>query len=158
MPFTLVRNFIFNQPFRKRIAFILLFNKKPQFFTKDEQGRRENSFQIYYDCDAELVGPSLDQDLADRIIRGDEMTLQGVLPIRNRSGSDPNPNSGGWGPIVGSVHYLLVGRYMSFAVPWNILGEDNGIFSYAIQLTEFGGITDLVFGPAFFRPPSIATS
>lgn len=154
MAFTLVSHFTFNHVFHNSIQFSLLFSRKPDFFTKDNQGRRENSFQIYFDSDAELVGPSLDHSLADRIIRGDEITPTGKLPIRNSSGSDPYPNSGGWGPIVGSVHYLLIGRYMSFAVPWDILGEDNGIYSYAIQTTEFGGMTDLVFGPMFFNPPS----
>ena len=77
MSFTLISNFVFSEIIHKRIAFVLLFNKRPDFFTKDAQGRRENSFQIYFDCDAQLAGPNLDQNLADRIIRGDEITPQG---------------------------------------------------------------------------------
>ena len=140
----------------EEVNFSITFSEFPDFFTIDSFGRQADEFQYYFDSDSEITGPFLDQDLADRIIRGGEIHVEGDLRIREGLGgaSDPDPNSGGWGSIVGSVNYSLNDRELSFTVPWDVLGEDDGEFTYALLLVEFGGSTDEVFYPAQIPLPS----
>jgi len=127
------------------VTFFIKFNNEPDFFTVDGAGRQADSFQYYVDVDALSSTP--EQNNAESIVRGEEIHLYGEIKIRDRYGNDgTDPNSGGWGPILGSLPYILSGDLLSFTAPWSFLKDDDGVFTYQLLLTEYGGMTDMVYG------------
>lgn len=126
-------------------TFFIRFNEAPDFYAVDSVGRQADSFQYYIDVDAASSTPH--QNIVESIVRGGEIHLDGDIRIRDRYGYDgTDQNSGGWGPIVGSVPYTLSGTLLSFTTPWSFLMDDDGVFTYQLLLTEYGGMTDIVYG------------
>jgi hypothetical protein len=138
-------------------TFSIEFNRAPDFFTLDGFGRQADSFQYYIDVDATVGTVGEIRFIAGIIVRGGEIHLEGDIRVRDREG-DGGVNSGGWGPIRGSVPFQLTGNILTFTSPWTLINDD-GVFSYALLLTEYGGLTDFVFGlsgesyPAVPPPP-----
>lgn len=129
----------------QEVTFFIKFNEAPDFFTVDSFGRQAGEFQYYIDADALDSTPH--QNHVESIVRGGEIHLDGDIRIRDRYGYDgTDTNSGGWGPILGSVPYTLSGTLLSFTTPWSLLKDDDGIFTYQLLLTEYGSTSDLVYG------------
>jgi hypothetical protein len=110
----------------------------------DQFGRPANSFQYF------IVGnPSLPYpEDYDAIIRGEEIHITSdMLRIRNAVGSDPDPNSGGWGPIRGSVPFSLNDNVLTFSAPLHLVSDHSvdGHFVYEVDAYEFGALTNYFF-------------
>ncbi len=125
-------------------TFFITFNEAPDFFTLDGANRQADSFQYYIDTDASDPTPG---NNVESVIRGSEIHIDGDIRIRDRYGYDGTDlDSGGWGPILGSVSYSLSGSTLSFTTPWAFMNEDDGIFTYQLLLTEYGGLSNVVYG------------
>ncbi len=126
----------------KEVLFTINFNKAPDFFTVDEFDRQADSFQYFIDPSGELPifrPPSAYSNLSS-IIRGEEIHVSGDVRIRDVFSVDPSePNSGGWGKIRGSAPYSLDGTVLKFSAPLQFIGDSDGLFSYRLELYEFGG-------------------
>ncbi|MEH1835350.1 MAG: hypothetical protein V7L29_25675 [Nostoc sp.] len=131
----------------KEVLFTINFNRVPDFFTVDQVGRQADSFQYFIDADGELPvfrGSPYYSEL-ESIIRGEEIHVAGDVRIRDVfSIGASEPNSGGWGKIRGSVPYSLDGTVLKFSAPLEFIGDSDGLFSYQLELYEFGGISDLL--------------
>ncbi|MEH1931837.1 hypothetical protein [Nostoc sp.] len=132
----------------KEVLFTINFNQVPDFFTVDKFNRQSNSFQYFIDPSGELPifrPPSAYSNLSS-IIRGEEIHVAGDVRIRDVFSVGPlEPNSGGWGKIRGSVPYSLDGSVLKFSAPLQFIGDSDGLFSYRLELYEFGswnGITN----------------
>ncbi|HYX18849.1 MAG TPA: hypothetical protein VE944_31670 [Nostoc sp.] len=131
----------------KEVLFTIDFNRVPDFFTVDQAGRQADSFQYYVEADGEFPifrGSPFFSEL-ESIIRGEEINVAGDIRIRDVFSVGPlEPNSGGWGKIRGSVPYSLDGTVLKFSAPLQFIGDSDGLFSYQLLLTEFGGSSDSV--------------
>ncbi|MCC5660489.1 hypothetical protein LC608_26625 [Nostoc sp. XA010] len=131
----------------KEVLFTIDFNRVPDFFTLDQAGRQADSFQYYVEADGEFPifrGSPFYSEL-ESIIRGEEINVAGDIRIRDVFSVGPlEPNSGGWGKIRGSVPYSLDGTVLKFSAPLQFIGDSDGLFSYQLLLTEFGGSSDSV--------------
>lgn len=133
----------------KEVLFTIDFNRVPDFFSVDEFGRQADSFQYFINIDGKFPVFSETSPFyasLETIIRGEEINVGGDVRIRNvfPIGSE-EPNSGGWGNIRGSVPYTLDGTVLKFSAPLQLVGDSDGLFSYALELYEFGawnGITN----------------
>ncbi|MBC1219534.1 hypothetical protein GNF10_14785 [Nostoc sp. UCD121] len=132
----------------QEVSFTINFNKVPDFVTVDEFGRQADSFQYFIDPSGELPifrPPSAYSNLSS-IIRGEEIHIAGDVRIRDVFPVGPfEPNSGGWGKIRGSVPYSLDSTVLKFSAPLQFIGDSDGLFSYRLELYEFGswnGITN----------------
>ncbi|MGV0104055.1 hypothetical protein [Nostoc sp. DSM 114167] len=125
----------------QEVTFTVNFNRVPDFFTVDEFDRQADSFQYYIDPSGELPifrPPSAYSNLSS-IIRGEEIHVAGDVRIRDVFSVGPSePNSGGWGNIRGSVPYSLDGTVLKFSAPLQFIGDSDGLFSYRLELYEFG--------------------
>ena len=126
----------------KEVLFTINFNRAPDFFTVDEFDRQADSFQYYVEADGEFPifrGSPYYSEL-ESIIRGEEIHVAGDIRIRDVFSVGPSePNSGGWGNIRGSVPYSLDGTVLKFSAPLQFIGDSDGLFSYRLELYEFGG-------------------
>lgn len=120
------------------VRFTLTFNQAPDFTTVDAQGRPANSFQVEFDG---AVDPStqLPTDMT-AIVRGDEIHVANGVRVRTPTG-DGGPDSGGWGPVVGTVPFSLTGNTVSFSVPLEDLGWTGGDWSANIFSLNYGDLT-----------------
>ncbi|MBW4672562.1 MAG: hypothetical protein KME52_00480 [Desmonostoc geniculatum HA4340-LM1] len=132
----------------QEVLFTINFNRVPDFLSVDEYNTQADSFQYFIDPDGELpiFGISPAYSNLKSIIRGEEIHVGGDVRIRDvfPVGSS-EPNSGGWGSIRGSVPYTLDGTLLKFSAPLQFIGDSDGLFSYALELYEFGswnGITN----------------
>jgi hypothetical protein len=130
----------------REALFTIEFNEVPDFFTVDSVGRQADSFQYYIDTDGELPvfrGSPYFSEL-ETIIRADEINVAGDIRIRNvfPIGSG-GANSGGWGPLRGSVPYTLNGTVLTFLAPLELIGDSDGLFSYRLETYEFGGTSGI---------------
>lgn len=125
----------------KEVSFTINFNRVPDFLTVDQVGRQADSFQYFIDADGELPvfrGSPYYSEL-ESIIRGEEIHVAGDVRIRDVfSIGASEPNSGGWGKIRGSVPYSLDGTVLKFSAPLQFIGDSDGLFSYRLELYEFG--------------------
>ena len=122
------------------VNFTLTFNQSPDFFTVDQFGTQANSFQFYIATTTNIPTPYPLRPYAS-LIRGEEIPVAGVLPVRNDSPEDTSdPNAHGWGSIRGSVSYSLIGQTMTFSIPANVLNVQ-GPFAYTLDLLSYGGTT-----------------
>ncbi|MEH2164786.1 MAG: hypothetical protein V7K38_27960 [Nostoc sp.] len=121
--------------------FTINFNRVPDFFTLDQFGRQADSFQYFIEADGEFPifrGSPFDSNL-ESIIRGEEIHVAGDVRIRDVFSVGPSePNSAGWGKIRGSVPYSLDGTVLKFSAPLQFIGDSDGLFSYRLELYEFG--------------------
>lgn len=129
----------------QEVTFSIRFNKAPDFYTVDSFGRQADAFQYYVDVDALSSKPN--QNQVESIVRGGEIHVNGDIRIRDRYGYDGTDlNSGGWGPILGTVPYTLSDTLLSFTTPLSYLKDDDGVFTYQLLLTEYGATSHLVYG------------
>ena len=105
------------------VNFSITFNEAPNFFTVDPYGRPEDEFQYY---------------TPNSIIRGGEIHITGnTIRIRSRSGSDPDPASGGWGSVIATVPYNLTGHTLTFSAPLDLF-SDTEFFTYQVGTYSYG--------------------
>jgi hypothetical protein len=140
-----------SNPVTGQVTFMLTLNRAPDFQTVDEFGRQADSFQYYILGDLSLPYPAY----YDSIIRGEEIHLApGVLRIRDPLPSDPDPATGGWGPIRGEVPYRLEGNVLTFSTALSTISEHSvdGRFSYELLLTRFGASAQSIQNQSVLRP------
>ncbi len=123
------------KPSTGMVAFRIVFNRHPDFFTADEFDRQADSFQYFIVGDASLPYP----ENFDSIIRGEEIHSTGLIPIRNAFPPDPLATSG-WGTIRGEVTFTLHGRVLRFSAPLSMLTDRVGlsVLPYQLEVYEFG--------------------
>jgi hypothetical protein len=107
--------------------------------TTGPYGQQTNSFQFY-------IGTTLSFFPNGSIIRGEEIHYGGGIPIRDATGSEPNPPSGGWGPVRGTVPFTLSNNILDFVVSFAVLNEPTGQFSYLFGAYSFGATTQQFSG------------
>lgn len=138
----LVRGYVGNPDAAGNVFFTLTFNQAPQFYTIDEFGRPEHSFQFYLATDTNLPVTYPDRPYAC-LIRGTEMPVAHDIRVRNDGPWDmTDPNSDGWGTLRGSVPYRLEGETLTFSISDGVLNIE-GPFAYSLLLTEYGAGTPL---------------
>jgi hypothetical protein len=150
-PLTAVSESAIYDPATGRVTFTLAFNRAPDFRTVDEFGRQADSFQYYILGDLSLPYPAY----YDSIIRGEEIhVVPGLLRIRDPLPSNPDPATGGWGPIRGEVPYRLEGSVLTFSVDLSTISDHSvdGRFSYELLLTQFGASTQFIQNQSVVRP------
>ena len=119
-------------------SFSLTFNQVPDFYKIDSDGIQAESFQIEFDGVA-TPGASFPQDLT-AVVRGDEIHVANAIRVRSPNGNG-GANSGGWGPIVGTVPFSLTGKTVAFSVPAKELGWTGGAWSADIFSLASGTLT-----------------
>ncbi|HYO07876.1 MAG TPA: hypothetical protein VER17_02785 [Tepidisphaeraceae bacterium] len=143
---------------RQETIFQIVFNQRPDFFTADEFGRPRHEFQYY--LDAHPIAPDTMEIPSERvsIIRGGELRFDHRIPVRESLGPDLEeiPNAGGWGRERGSAEFALDGDTISFTVPWKLLGDTDGRFSYMVESYEFGSTVSTVASVVIPLPSGLA--
>lgn len=130
----------------QEVAFQLTFNHAPNFSTYDSFGRPQDSFQYEIVPNATTSIDTLPFLSINAVVRGDEIGTGHTVPIRNgiAGGSDPNPASGGWGPVRANVPFTLTNNTLSFDASFAQIGTTNGAFSYRVFTTNYGSTVSLV--------------
>ena len=139
--------------------FTITFNQPPDFLPS-EGGLPANSFQ--YEVDADWTGRRGDRplDALSTVIRGDEISIADALRVRSAdpTSPDPDPASGGWGPVLGTVPFELAGRTLTFDAPLALLGDDgDGVFAYRLFATNAGENAGIVEGHVIPLPMGALT-
>jgi hypothetical protein len=143
-------------PVTGQVTFTLVFNRRPDFETEDEFGRRADSFQYYIVGDPGLPYPAN----YDAIIRGDEIGLtSGLLPIRKPLPPDPDPVSGGWGPVRGVVPFSLEENILTFSASLGLISDHSvdGHFAYELLLTQYGATSQFLQSESVVRPSRLTS-
>lgn len=134
-------------PSGEAATFTLTFSQSPDFSIAD-RGVPTNSFQ--YEIDAAWTGVAKDKPLGalSSVVRGDEIRVAHALRIRSADlhQPDPDPASGGWGPVRGTVPFQLSGRTLTFTAPLSMLGDDDGVFAYRVFATNTGASAGSIEG------------
>jgi len=119
-------------------SFFINFNEIPDFFTVDSVGRQADGFSYRIDTDGSPYpgDPNQCDPCIDRIIWS-----IGITPTDLEVRVD-----GITTPPIGSVPYTLTGAMLRFDVPFALLDDFDGDFSYVLGLTEYGGTTDRMAG------------
>jgi hypothetical protein len=146
-PLKVVSESVVYCPATATVQFGVRFNQRPDFRTVDEFGRREDEFQYFIVGDAMLPYPQN----YDAIVRGAELTLSGrtgSLPIRRSEPAEPDPVSGGWGPIRATMPVHLKGSRLTFTAPLAALSDHSvdGRFTYELISLNFGATVDDLTG------------
>jgi hypothetical protein len=152
----IVSHTVLSNPAEASVSFNVLFDESVDLFAVDIGSRQADEFQFYIDPEGvPIPGPAVQPPGVDIIIRGGEIHIDGDIRIRDRSGQG-GPGSGGWGPIRGAVPFELSedSRSLSFTAGFELLGETDGDFTYALQTLEFGETSDIVFGRSAVPEPS----
>ena len=142
---------------RHQTDFRITFNEDPNFTTVDSDGRPKNSFQCWIDTNPhsfDFFGP----DVA--VIRGPEIRFDGDIPVRdtiNPTGEN-FPHAEGWGKERGAVDFELEGKVLSFTVPWKLLDQNDGRFSFDMISLDFGSQVTEVTGAIISLPIPIASA
>jgi hypothetical protein len=122
-------------PLTGEVAFTLVFDQQPDFFSTDAPGRQADSFQYFIVGDPTLPYPSR----YDSLIRGDELhSTIDQIPIRDAV----------TGALRGSVPYSLTGAALSFSAPLSLISDhtDAGTIQYVVETYEFGAFTGGAIG------------
>ena len=141
---------------RRETRFSITFNRAPDFFHTDAAGNPHDAFQYWCDNTPggfEFAGP----DVA--VIRGPEIRFNDTIPIRDSINDTKQelPHAEGWGPERGEVPFQLDGDTITFAVPWHMLDETDGRFSYRLFAFQDGTLTNEVAAAIIPLPPAVAT-
>ena len=123
----------------------------------DSVGRHVDSFQYEIVPNTSLPISHFALEDVRAVIRGDEIGSGQTIPIRNgfQNGSDPNPASGGWGLVRGTVPFNLQGSEMKFSASFNLLDTVDGGFAYRLFTTNFGSTVTEVTGVSVPLPPTL---
>jgi hypothetical protein len=130
---------VFN-PVTNDVLFTVVFNQAPDFSTVNQFGAQADSFQFFILGDTSLGYPAE----FDSIIRGEEIHITGnALRVRNAVPSDPDPNSGGWGSIRGSIPFNVNSNVLTFSAPLQLFSDhsSDGNFAYWLESYQFGAQT-----------------
>lgn len=140
------------------LHFVVDFDRPPDFYTLDPEGRPAHSFQIHLDTQPGNLGWGGTSPYPwETIVRGGEIHEEGDIRIRDHIlGPSGTPGSGGWGPLAGSVPYDLVDRHLSFEAPYSMLNTTTGRFTYSLEVYEFGSWTGVTYAGASVVVPSPA--
>jgi len=141
-------------------TFDLQFNHAPNFYALDSVGRPTDSFQYF-------INPNWSGNTQDLqlnygqfrdVVRGDEIHTSGKLLIRDATiPANPDPTSGGWGPVVAAAPFDVKGGNLTFTATFNDLRAAKGTFSYEVYTTHFGATASTVQGWAVPLPPAAWT-
>jgi hypothetical protein len=134
---------IVGQNFAATMHFDLHFNETPDFTTLDNNGRPQDSFQVFIAYNPATANPANPQS-ADVIIRGDEIHIADAIRIRAARPPVADPNAGGWGAILGVVGYHVRTEAngtarLNFSVPFAVLGI-TGQFGWVVESYNFGAL------------------
>jgi hypothetical protein len=145
-------------PVTRQTSFSITFDHKPDLFTIDSEADQPiDSFQYFYDAAATDSGISFGPDVS--VIRGTEMRFQSDHAILIRDSENPSgkdfPHAEGFGPLRGKAGFELQGSTLTFRVPWKVLGETDGKFSYHLIALERGLETAEVSAIAIPLPPGV---
>jgi hypothetical protein len=110
------------------VDFSLTFNQSPDFATQDTLGPAD-SFQIDFNGNFDPHSTTAFRNSLTAVVRGDEIHIAGDIPIRSLNGTG-GANSGGFGPVVGSVPFNLIGDTVTFSVPTKDLGYTGHSYQY----------------------------
>ena len=141
-------------------TFDLLFNHAPDFYALDSAGRPQDSFQYFINPDWSGNTQNLQLNLGQfrDVVRGDEIHTSGKLLIRDAAiPSNPDPTSGGWGPVIAAEPFQVKGDNLTFTATFKDLRAPKGTFSYEVYTTHFGGTVSTVQGWAVPLPPAVWT-
>jgi hypothetical protein len=146
----------------RQTTFTLTFNRPPDFFTVNDLGQPADAFQYFYD---DVHGVEGEIDFTGEevvIIRGPEIHVDGVIPIRdslNPTGEE-FPHAEGWGEKLGEIDYELAGTVLSFTSDWSLLRETDGTtygyYLFAFESGELTGETSFVNRILVPLPPPLA--
>ena len=141
----------------RRASFSVLFDAAPDLFTRDEFDRPADSFQYEIDADGP-VSAEFPVGSIEAVIRGDEIPFADALRVRAAGDGvepDPDPVAGGWGRVRAEVPFDLDGPRLTFDVPLEALGDDDGRFAYRLFTVDFGTTVDQVEGVVGAGAPPI---
>jgi hypothetical protein len=139
--FLIERETVWADRTRHQAHFELQFNRAPDFDALDSTGHPRESFQFFINPDWKRGDPDLRLDIGQfrDVVRGDEIHVNGHMPIRDGTPTDAfGPAAGGWGESLGAVPIEQDGRTIDFQIPFHMLRETDGDFSYALISTENG--------------------
>jgi hypothetical protein len=118
--------------------FSLTFNQAPNFATIGTSTTPVDSFQIEFDGTS-TIPFEIPSDMT-AVVRGDEIHVADNIRIRTPTG-DGGPDSGGWGPVVGTVPFSLTGTTVSFDIPKGELGYTGGDWTASVFSLDAGSLT-----------------
>lgn len=125
-----------------KVDFQITFNRIPDFFSLDWAGRQIDSFQISIDNDGQMSNFS--PSVFETIVRGPEIHVDGDVRFRDNTlpDSGTDPDSGGWGPLIGSVSYSFDDTSLGFTAPLDFVDDPDHQFSYVLSMSSVpvGGI------------------
>jgi len=156
-PLEIVDSAVSLSPAAQTATFDLQFNHAPDFYTLDSAGRVQDSFQYF--INPNWSGNTHDLQLNygqfSDVVRGDEIHTSGKLLIRDATPpANPDPNSGGWGPVVATLPFQVTGNSLTFMATFSDLRAPNGTFSYEVYTTHFGGTVSNLQSWAVPMPPA----
>ena len=138
--FVLIDEKIISDIDNRSTIFEMKFSQVPDFLSVDEFGRQSNSFQYYI---SNMVGrspvPEVPGAGLDIVIRGGEIARTGRIVVRLAEGGEGEQ---GWGAVVAQVPFVQHGEEVAFTIPWTMLRETDGQFSYSLLLLEYGAASD----------------
>jgi hypothetical protein len=125
-----------DQPYDAAI-FQLTFNQAPDFYTLNSQGQPADAFQINFAGIYPAPGVAFPRNLT-AVVRGSEIHEQGTIRIRSATGNG-GPEAGGWGPVVDSVPFSLLGDTVDFSIPERDLGwNGHSTAQYRVFSLQYG--------------------
>jgi len=152
----IVNDSVFPDAVSRQTIFSITFNRAPDFFHADSFGRPDDAFQYFYDSQPESEPDGIFSGDTIVIIRGPEIRFNDAIPVRDSLNPDGTdfPNAEGWGAMRGEpVDFSLTGRTVRFTVPWSMLGETDGKFSYHLIALNRGDLTTSVAKTVIPLPP-----
>jgi hypothetical protein len=158
--FSIERETVWSDRTRHQAHFELQFSRPPDFNAIDSTGRPRDSFQFFINPDWKRGDRDLKLDIGQfrDVLRGEEIHINGHMPVRDGTPTDAfGPNAGGWGKSLGAVPIEQSGRTIDFQIPFHMLRETDGDFSYALISTESGIETSSFTGTTVPLPPGAWT-
>jgi hypothetical protein len=136
---------ILGADFTATMHFTLHFSQTPNFVILDNNGRPQDSFQIFIAFNPNTANPA-NPPSADVIIRGDEIHIAHAIRIRDARPPVSDPNAGGWGAIRGTAPYHVRTEpngtaVLTFSAHFPLLGI-TGQFGWVLETTNFGSQVD----------------
>jgi hypothetical protein len=158
--FSIERETVWSDRTRHQAHFELQFSRAPDFSAIDSSGRPRDSFQFFINPDWKRGDPDLRLDIGEfrDVVRGEEIHINGRMPVRDGTPTDAfGPAAGGWGKSLGAVAIQQNGSTIDFQIPFHMLRETDGDFSYALISTESGIETSSFTGTTVPLPPGAWT-
>ena len=125
------------------VLFEATFNQEPDFFSTDSIGRQRHAFQYYL----YLNPPSAPDTQELVLLRSRDIPSTGMIGI-----------SDNYAPSRDFLSYTLADNTITFSSPISLLGDDDGDFTYCLDIFEYGayvGTTGLHESGAKWPGPAI---